>query len=205
MKSVLRASNLLAGQRSLSTRRLTRTPLRWMARVGWRPLPTAFRPACFPAVGRKCWSRRAVKNPPRCDRALGAAAWSAWLEPLRQQWAASIDPQTLAWHQRPKLHAGSSLHAAVDRAGRRRFVRAGNCGAGPWETVACSTFARASCCAPFRWRTARPSPIRPARWAASIGQRDGLIEVSHCQLPVPGRRLAGAVHRFAGRLGPAGL
>lgn len=48
-----------------------------------------------------------VKNPPHGNPIPGPADWSAWLDPLRWRWTASIDAEALAWHQRPKLQAGA--------------------------------------------------------------------------------------------------
>jgi hypothetical protein len=58
---------------------------------------------------------RAVADPPQIkDR----EAFAAWLVEPRQQWAASIDPSKLAWHQRSKLQTGAFstlLSASISR------------------------------------------------------------------------------------------
>ena len=45
-----------------------------------------------------------VADPPNINE---ADSWQPWLAEKRQAWSESIDPDTLAWHQKSKLHGGA--------------------------------------------------------------------------------------------------
>lgn len=122
----------------------------------------------------------AVKHPPRGDAATGGNSWSAWLEPLRRQWAASIDPQALAWHQRPKLQTGglSTLlwiePAGGDSAGLELDCRA--VGDSCLLHVRQGALLRA-----FPLEASQAFTDSPCALGSVDRQRDHLIEVSDCR------------------------
>jgi hypothetical protein len=77
-------------------------------------------------------TKRCVADPPQVhDR----AALGEWLVEPRQQWAASIDPSKLAWHQRSKLKNGAftTLLAATLSGGDTPSLRA-------WSIGDCNLF-----------------------------------------------------------------
>ncbi|HEY5314878.1 MAG TPA: protein phosphatase 2C domain-containing protein [Pirellulales bacterium] len=121
-----------------------------------------------------------VQNPPRWEQAADGAAWSAWLAPLRQQWAASIDSQALAWHQRPKLRTGAlSTLLWIELAG----------GDGPDLNLECRAVGDSCLFHVRQGELLRAFPLAASREftdsPCALGsvdrRRDGLIEVNYCR------------------------
>ena len=115
-------------------------------------------------------ARAAVDEPPDVQ---DSACLDKWLAGCRTQWSRPIEPDTLPWHQRLKLHDGASSTllwirlAEVDLASRsriqrdRQLDRTFRLEAMPSVTAACSTCGTTGLA--VRFRSAAVTNLAPIR------------------------------------------
>ncbi len=123
---------------------------------------------------------RAVEDPPQVN---DREAFAAWLVDPRQQWAASIDPSKLAWHQRSKLQAGAFSTLLAAKVAPAADSADSTYGLTAWAVGDCNLFhvrdGQMLCSFPIE--ESAQFGIDPLALGSMDVNRDHLIEFCHIQ------------------------